>query len=126
MDEQVRRKSKGGRPKGDPLAVRGRTIGVRVSPAEYAQLCAKAEHLGMTPAHFLRAAALSRRLPAPAVPAANREQYAELARLAANLNQLTRLANKGRPVVVREELLQQIADQLRWLRLALVGLESDQ
>lgn len=94
------RKGRGGRPKGDPSAVRASTIGVRVSAEEYAALRAKAEQMGMTPAQWLREAALSRRLPSPPVPPINREQYAELARLAANLNQLTRLANEGRPVTL--------------------------
>ncbi len=119
------RRGRGGRPKGDPAAVRVSTIGVRVSAGEYADLRAKAEQMGMTPAQWLREAALSRRLPSPPVPPINREQYAELARLAANLNQLTRLANEGRPVTVADALLQQTIDEVRRLRLALLGLGSD-
>ena len=115
------RKGRGGRPKGDPSAVRASTIGVRVSAEEYAALRAKADQMGMTPAQWLRAAALSSRLPAPPVPAINREQYAELARLAANLNQLTRLANEGRPVTVADALLQRLAGEVGRLRLALIG-----
>ena len=42
---------------------------------------------------YLRAAALHR-LP-PTIPAANREQWAELARTAANLNQIARHLNEG-------------------------------
>ncbi|MBJ3115112.1 MobC family plasmid mobilization relaxosome protein [Salmonella enterica subsp. enterica serovar Typhimurium] len=42
---------------------------------------------------YLRAAALHR-LP-PTIPAANREQWAELARTAANLNQIARKINGG-------------------------------
>lgn len=117
---------RGGRPKGDPLAVRASTIGVRVSAEEYAALRAKAEQMGMTPAQWLRQAALSRRLPSPPVPPINREQYAQLARLAANLNQLTRLANEGRPVIVSDALLQQTADELKRLRLALIGAGVDE
>ena len=49
------------------------------------------------------------------------EQYAELARLAANLNQLTRLANEGRPVTVADALLQRLAGEVGRLRLALIG-----
>lgn len=116
-----RRKGRGGRPKGDPSAVRASTIGVRVSVEEYAALRAKAEQMGMNPAQWLREAALSRRLPSPPVPPINREQYAELARLAANLNQLTRLANEGRPVTVADALLQRLAGEVGRLRLALIG-----
>src|SRR5574343_851830 len=114
------REGRGGRPKGDPSAVRASTIGVRVSAEEYAALRAKAEQMGMTPAQWLREASLSRRLPSPPVPPINREQYAELARLAANLNQLTRLANEGRPVTVADALLQRLAGEVGRVRLALI------
>lgn len=117
------RKGKGGRPKGDPAAVRVATIGVRISAAEYAALKLKAEQMGLSPAQWLRVAALSRRLPPPPVPAINREQYAELARLAGNLNQLAHLANEGRPVTVSSALLQQLAGEVGRLRLALLGAE---
>ena len=115
------RKGRGGRPKGEPSALRASTIGVRVSADEYAALRAKAEHMGMAPAQWLREAALSRRLPSPPVPAINREQYAELARLSANLNQLAKLANSGQPVAVADALLQRLAGEVGRLRLALIG-----
>ena len=118
-------KRRGGRPKSDPAAVRAATIGVRVSAAEYAALRAKAEQMGITPAQFLRDAALKRRLPSPPVPAVNRAEYAELARLAANLNQLTRAANEGRPVTVAEALLERLAGEVSRLRLALLGVEGE-
>ena len=116
------RKGRGGRPKGDPSAVRASTIGVRVSAEEYAALRAKAEQMGMTPAQWLREAALSRRLPSPPVPAANRQQYAELARLSANLNQLAHGANIGQNVAVNDALLQRLAGEVSRLRLALLGV----
>jgi hypothetical protein len=76
----------------------------------------------LTPAQWLREAALTRRLPSPPVAAINREQYVELARLAANLNQLTRLANEGQRVVVADGLLERLASETRRLRLALLGV----
>ena len=119
------RRSNGGRPKGDPEAVRRATIGVRVSANEYATLRSKAAQMHMTPAQWLREAALARRLPSPPVAAINREQYAELARLAANLNQLAHLANEGRPVTVANGLLERVAAETRRLRLALLGIDGD-
>jgi hypothetical protein len=116
------RRSASGRPKRDPAAVRTATIGVRVSASEYATLRVKAQQMHMTPAQWLREAALTRRLPSPPVAAVNREQYAELARLAANLNQLARLANKGGLVTVSDGLLASVASETRRLRLALIGL----
>jgi len=115
------KRGRGGRPKNAPGTVRAVTIGVRVTPAELEALTVKAEQMGMTQAHWLREAALSRRLPSPPVPAINREHYAELARLSANLNQLARLANSGQPVAVADALLQRLAGEVGRLRLALIG-----
>ncbi|WLI89623.1 plasmid mobilization relaxosome protein MobC [Massilia sp. R2A-15] len=118
-------KSAGGRPKGDPAAVRSATIGVRVSAGEYAMLRAKAARMHMAPAQWLREAALARRLPSPPVAAINREQYAELARLSANINQLAKLANEGARVTVAKTLLMAIGAETKRLRLALLGIEAD-
>ena len=115
-------KPKGGRPKGDPATVRVATIGVRVSPDEFSALRTKAEHMSMTPAQWLREAALTRRLPSPPVPEINREQYAELARLAANLNQLSRKANEGQAVTLSDALLKLMIEETKRLRLALLGI----
>jgi hypothetical protein len=120
------RRRKGGRPKGDPAALRAMTIGVRVSPSEYAVLKDKAAHMGVTPAQWLRQAALSRRLPSPPVPAINRAAYAELARLSANLNQLARHANRGESVQVGADLLHQLGLEVRRLRLSLIGAGDKQ
>ena len=113
---------RGGRPRHAPGTVRTDTIGVRVTPAEHAALRTKAETLGTTPADWLRQAGLSRRLPSPPVPAINREEYAELARLSGNLNQLVRLANSGQPVSVADGLLQRVIAEVSQLRRALLGL----
>ena len=119
------RRGKGGRPKIDPAAVRRSTIGVRVSAAEYATLRTRAEDMGLTPAQFLRHTALTRRLPSPPVPAVNREQYANLARMAGNLNQLTRRANAGQNVILTPPLVQLLRAEINRLRQALLGTGGD-
>ena len=116
---QARRK--GGRPRLDPSNVRGITIGVRVSPDELAALRIKAAGMAITPAQWLRQAALARRLPPSPVPAVNRAEYAELSRLSANLNQLARHANQGEVVSVDVDLLRRLSMEVRQLRLALIG-----
>ena len=120
------RKRRGGRPRGAPDALRTATIGVRVSAAEYSALRIKAEVMAMTPAQWLREAALTRRLPSPPVSTVNREQYAELARLAANLNQLARLANEGERVTVATALLAKLQSEVSRLRLELIGASEGQ
>ena len=117
------RRSRGGRPRHAPETVRALTIGVRVTPAELVALRVKAKKSGVTPAQWLRQAGLSRRLPPAPVPAINREEYAELARLSANLNQLTRLANSAQPVTVADGLLQSLTSEVVRLRQALLGLD---
>ena len=118
---EAKNRGKGGRPRGNPADIRATTIGVRVAPAEYDALKTKAAQMGMTPAQFLRDAALKRRLPSPPVPEANRAEYAYLSRLSANLNQLVRLANSDQPVVVAEGFLERLADEAKRLRRALIG-----
>ncbi|NUZ09009.1 plasmid mobilization protein [Piscinibacter koreensis] len=114
-------KRRGGRPRSAPADLRTATIGVRVSAAEYDALRAKSAAMAMTPAQWLREAALTRRLPAPPVAEINHEQYVELARLAANLNQLTRLANEGERVTVATDLLIELKAEVKRLRFGLIG-----
>lgn len=118
------KRGRGGRPKNEPGTVRDVTIGVRVSRSEFDALKLKAEAMGVTPAQWLREAALSRRLPAPPVPAINREEYADLARLSANLNQLTRAGNEGRNVVISDSLVESLRAEVNQLRLALLGMKD--
>jgi hypothetical protein len=125
MEETAPRKPKGGRPKGDPNAIRIYRVNARLSASEHATLTAKADQIGMPPAQWLREAALSRRLPSPPVPAINREEYANLARLSANLNQLSKASNEGRAVTVNNTLLEQISIEVNQLRLALIGINND-
>jgi hypothetical protein len=118
------RKSRGGRPKSAAADLRSRTIGVRVSESEYRALRSLADDAGMAPAQWLRAAALARRLPTPPVRPINREQYAELARLAGNINQLAHLVNAGRVNTFSgadAELLSDLDKTLSEIRLTLIG-----
>lgn len=116
------KRGRGGRPKSEPGTGRLTTVSTRVSESELADLRAKAEQMRMKPADWLRHAALSRRLPSAPVPEINRTQYAELARLASNLNQLAKAANREQIVVVDDALLTQVQDEVIALRLELLGL----
>lgn len=120
------RKSRGsgGRPKIDDIKVRKQTIGVRVNGTEMDTLQRKANSVGLPLSQWLRLVALSRYIPRPLVPEINREAYAELAKLAANLNQLTRATHEGR-AVVPFSLLKATHDILKKLRLALLGVSDD-
>jgi hypothetical protein len=123
MDERIK-PSRGGRPRKHVNKLR-HTIGVRVSTAELTTLRERAATAGMKISQFLRVSALTRRMPAPPVPAVNRDQYVSLARLSANLNQLAKHANSGGQVSVENALLLQVIELVGQLRLALMGVRDD-
>lgn len=116
----IKKQNRNGRPKLAPESVRSKTIGVRVNPSEMAELEDKAKAMGVLPAHYLRIVGLAKRLPPPPVPAVNREEYAKLGRLAANLNQLTRQMNSHDSVDFDRVLMGEIKAELNALRLALI------
>jgi len=112
-----------GRPPTDPAARRAKVVGVRVSAAELAALTAKAAQASVPVPQLLRTAGLAARLPAPPVPAVNREQYSQLSRLSANLNQLAKAANEGRVIADAGDITK-CADECRRLRLSLLGVQE--
>ncbi len=124
IQEPAPPKEKGGRPLLERESVKNFTLGVRLTAAEVVVLKEKAAKMGLKPGQWLREAALSRRLPPSPVPTINREQYAELARLAANLNQLTAAINRGHTLVDSSitVLLDALMLEVSWLRLALLGI----
>lgn len=123
MKKQRKPKS-AGRPKCRPADVRRQTMGVRVSSTEWDTLCRKADALGIAPTTWMRQAALGKATPRAPVPAINRQAYAELSRLAANLNQLARAAHENR-VAVPAALLDDLYAQVQALRLGLLGAGND-
>src|SRR5260364_429563 len=114
-------KRKGGRPKGDPAALRVMTMGVRVALDEYADLRQKAAQMSMPPAQWRREAALSRPLPSPPVPPVSRARYAERAPPGENRNQIAHRVNEGYAVAVADAFLRRLMEEVSRLRLALIG-----
>ncbi len=112
-----------GRPKAAPEEIR-RSVSVRLNTAEWNAVCRKADSVGLAPTGWMRQAALSRTPLRALVPAVNREAYAELAKLANNINQLARAAHEGK-AVVSEDLLKETLATLRLLRLGLLGATND-
>lgn len=117
-------KARGGRPRlTDPREPRG----IRFSLAEWAAIADRAAAAGRDPHAFVREAALGRRL-SPPPSAASREQWLQLAPLAANLSQLAAAVNAGRLTAIGDgtrDLLAATAAEVRALRLALLGIEPD-
>jgi len=112
---------RGGRPPfADRNAVRRRTVGVRVSPAELEELAGLAAAAGVDVATWLRLAGLRRRPPRPPVPEINRRLYAELGRVGGLLNQLAAEAHRGRVVALGVNL-RELHALLQRVRLELLG-----
>ncbi len=72
---------------------------------------------------YIRQTALS--TPPVVIPSINREQWAELSRVASNLNQLAHLANDGFLSHSTEIEILKAKDLLRDVRSALIGVEAE-
>lgn len=102
------------RPRKPPVERRSDTLGVRLTPAERAELDATAALHGLCAAEFMRRRSLGYRLPAPF---AEQRQQALMAtallRIGVNLNQLTRHVNAGG--IPPPELLPQLLSRINAL-----------
>lgn len=102
---------------------------IRLTSGEHEKLRDLAHAARLQLAEFVRSAALGREITAapPSVPELNREAYAELARLASNLNQISHnlhlgLHSQGRDAELFD-LLTRISMSTRALRASLIGEE---
>ncbi|MCI5038494.1 MAG: hypothetical protein MRY81_02315, partial [Donghicola eburneus] len=86
----MKRGNKGGRPK--VTARRCKHLNIRLTEAEYDRLRENACNLKLS--DYVRRRLLGKSVPRP-IPEINQLAWAELARTAANLNQLTLHANQG-------------------------------
>lgn len=118
-----RQKKKNGRPKIPPANLRNITIGVRVNALELDTVKNKAKAMNISPAQWLRVAALKRQLPSQPVPQVNLSAYAKLTRLATNLNQLTKAAHEGKAIISRLLLLE-LKEEVKNLQYLLLGSTS--
>lgn len=112
-----------GRPPKPEAERRGRTIGVRLSPADHEAIATRAKRAKLTAAEYMRRRALRAPLPV-VVPEVNRAAWVELGRLAGNLNQLVRRLNLGQVAAVQPADVATVARvevQVQALRRALVG-----
>jgi hypothetical protein len=94
-----------------------------LNAAELERLGALRATVQMQRGEYLRTAALHR-LP-PTVPALNREAWAELARLAANINQYQLAINEHRATGYPPEALNELRTLLQYFRRNLLGLQEE-
>ena len=103
------------RPPLPPHALRQKTVGVRLSAIEAAEIAEKASAAGVSAAEWLRLAGLAQR-PVAVVPQVNRDTYRQLAGAANNLNQLIKRfgAQNLHPLVVTSlwDLVKQVQKEV--------------
>lgn len=114
---------RGGRPPLDNAVRRTDRINVPVNEEEKSLIRGKAKVYRMTGAFFLRELGLGHRMRRP-LPPINIQAYCELGRMAANLNQMVILLNRGREVGIAPEFAQQLFELLQSIRRALLGVED--
>lgn len=90
-----------------------------LTPAEREVVAEKSQAAHLPISAFMRQAALGQRV--HSVPTGNAERWAELATLAANLNQLTHHANAGQDIGVPASLLEGLHREVQALRRELLG-----
>ena len=96
--------------------------GAHFTPAEDRRLRERADALGVSLSELLREAALGRPLPQRVQPdPIAADQWVELGRLAANLNQLQRSLNQGQADGVPPALVEDLRRMLHEVREALMG-----
>lgn len=115
--DETKRARRGPEPL-DPADRRTHCVSVRLSADELGQLDAQREPVKMQRGEYLRTAALH--ILPPTIPAINAKAWGELARSAANLNQIARRANAEEAVEALE-----IREILAEFRSALLGVDAE-
>lgn len=108
-----------------PLAVtdkREHCVSVRLNPAELAWLDGVRSLVRMQRGEYLRQASLGK-MP-PTIPPINREAWASLARVAANLNQYQHRLNEGTASGHPPETIQALTELVQDLRAQLLGIKK--
>ena len=94
-------------------------VEIYLSATERDQVSRQAAAAGLPLSGFIRRAALRQQV--HSVPVPNVQKWEELARLAANLNQLAAAANRGMVAGADAAEFEQLRQLVQQLRLALIG-----
>ena len=92
---------------------------------ERAALQIKARAACLPMSTFLRRVALKKRIEQPPTEI-SRTQYAELARVGSNLNQIAAAINSGKATGIDVDVINELATHVRLLRLELIGATGDE
>lgn len=114
------KKSKYGRKALLPDLKRSYQFKVGFTQSEYKKLAAQAEQAGIAESELIRKFALSKEVKTPSQ--INKFAYAELAKLANNLNQLARVANHT-GIIESHNLIMRTFESVQSLRQQLLGTQ---
>ena len=92
---------------------------------ERAVLEVKARAACLPMSTFLRRVALKKKIEQPPKEI-SRKQYAELARVGSNLNQIAAAINAGKADGIDVDVIHELATQVRLLRMQLIGVTGDE
>ncbi len=126
MEEETTLKvknNKGGRPPKSLQESRAVPVYWRWRADEFALAKRRAAEAGMDYAEYCRAAILRR--PIRTVPQVNRESYIQLAGVANNLNQLTKLAHQQQNASVALTVIKDVQEAVHKLRAELIKTENN-
>jgi hypothetical protein len=96
-----------------------------LTDAERLALEIKARAACLPTSTFLRRVALKKKIEQPPTEI-SRKQYAELARVGSNLNQIAAAINAGKAHGIDVDVIEELATQVRLLRLSLLGANGDE
>lgn len=123
MTKEVR-----GRRRGRPALADGEardcTISVRLTPAERAALAEEAEAAGQGDRLGRHLYDRAMRRPAPRIPAVNLEAWGRLGKVAGGLTTMAKAAAAGHLDTIDRLLIEEVRDELRAVRLALIGADA--
>jgi len=122
------KRGRGGRPPLPASVKRRHKVGFMLTDAEFEQIKRAAALAGLSPGEYARVVTLDQPMLRPPVPKVNIDKWRELARTAANLNQIAYKLNSGLiPDAKRiESVLLETMNEVRRLRLALLGVDTDE
>lgn len=96
------------------------SIDLYLNAEERREIEAKARKAGLPLSAFIRRAALGQKVEAPPGEFSLR-RWQELARTTANLNQISKSLNEGRATAIEPAVIDELAEQVRHLRLELLS-----
>jgi hypothetical protein len=97
-------------------------IDVYLAAEERAEITRRAVESRLALSAFMRKAAMGHHV--ATVPAGNVARWKSLARLSSNLNQIAHHLNAGHAQGVNPHLVEQLLDEVRGLRLSLIGADE--